>query len=131
MERVPKKQLRSFGLLVGGIFAAIGIWPTLLRDEDPRWWCIGLAAYLAVSGVVLPNSLSRIYQGWMRLGHIMGWANTRIILGLAFFCIVTPIGLFRSRLLGKDPMGRNSRPDLDSYRVVSEPRPAAHLTKQY
>lgn len=130
-ETVSKKQLRSFGLLVGAIFVVIGVWPMLLRHESPRWWSVGLAAYLVLSGLLVPSSLARIFKGWMWLGHIMGWVNTRIILGLAFFGLVTPIGIFRSYLLRKDPMGRNLRPDSKSYRVVSKPRAASHLTKQY
>ncbi len=30
------KQLRSFGLMVGGVFAAMGLWPVLFRGDDPR-----------------------------------------------------------------------------------------------
>ena len=41
-----------------------------------------------------------------------------------------PIGIVR-RWLGKDPMGRHLRPDLASYRINRQPRPASHLTKQY
>jgi hypothetical protein len=33
--------------------------------------------------------------------------------------------------MGKDPMGKQIRADLESYRVVCKPRPASHLTKQY
>jgi hypothetical protein len=66
----------------------------------------------------------------MLIGHVLGWINTRIILGFVFYVVVTPIGLYR-RLLGKDPMGRQLRPELDSYRVVRNPRRSSHLTKQY
>ena len=66
----------------------------------------------------------------MAAGHVLGWINTRIILGVIFYFIVTPIGIVR-RWLGKDPMGRQLRPDLASYRINRQPRPASHLTKQY
>lgn len=130
-EIIGVKQLRSFGLLVGGIFAAIGVWPILFHQAGPRWWCVGLASYLAIAGAVFPKSLYWIYKGWMWLGHKMGWINTRVILGLAFFGLVTPIGIFRSKMLGKDPMGKKLRPDLQSYRIATKPRSASHLTKQY
>jgi hypothetical protein len=66
----------------------------------------------------------------MLVGHVLGWINTRIILGLVFYVVVTPMGIIR-RMLGKDPMGRRTRPELDTYRVLREPRPGSHLTKQY
>jgi len=124
------KHLRSFGLTVGGIFALIGFWPLFLRGEDVRWWAVVLAGLLMVPALVFPRSLSWIYKWWMALGHIMGWINTRIILGVVFYLVVTPIGRIR-RLLGKDPMGREIRTDLNSYRIIRTPRPASHLRRQY
>ncbi len=66
----------------------------------------------------------------MALGHVMGWINTRIILGLCFYLIVTPIGFIR-RALGKDSMGKEFEPDAASYRVARKVRPATHLTRQF
>lgn len=125
-----KKQLRSFGLTVGGIFALIGIWPVVVRHQDPRWWALVLAAFLILPAAIFPLALTWPYKGWMWIGHVLGWINTRIILGFVFYLIVTPTGLIR-RWLGKDSMGRKLRPDLDSYRVTREPRPASHLKRQY
>ncbi|MPZ76496.1 MAG: sxtJ [Deltaproteobacteria bacterium] len=127
---IATKQLRSFGFMVGGIFAAIALWPVLVRGDDARWWAMALAAGLVIPGAVYPKSLIWVYKGWMMLGYVLGWINTRIILGFIFYFIVTPIGLFR-RWLGKDPMGRHLRADLDSYRVIRTPRAASHLKRQY
>jgi hypothetical protein len=124
------KQLRSFGLTVGGIFAVIGLWPVILRSDDPRWWALVLTGLLMLPALIFPGSLSWVYKQWMTLGHIMGWINTRIILGLIFYGLVTPIGFIR-RWLGKDPMGKEIRADIDSYRIIRKPRPATHLRRQY
>ena len=129
-NEITSKQLRSFGLTVGGIFAVIGFWPIIFHYDGPRWWAVVVAGCLLIPAVALPKSLFWIHRGWMAVGHVLGWINTRIILGLVFYAIVTPIGLIR-RWLGKDPMGQQLRPDLDSYRVTRKPRPASHLTKQY
>ena len=129
-DEVTNKQLRSFGFTVGGIFALMGFWPLLVRSAAPRWWAVVLAVCLFIPAVVFPRSLVWVHKGWMAVGHVLGWINTRIILGVVFYVIVTPIGVVR-RWLGKDPMGRRLRPDLDSYRVVRKPRPASHLKKQY
>jgi Saxitoxin biosynthesis operon protein SxtJ len=129
-DKITDKKLRSFGLTVGGIFALIGFWPAVFRGAEPRWSVVIIAACLLVPALAFPRSLFWVHKGWMALGHVLGWINTRIILGAVFYVIVTPIGVLRS-WLGKDPMGRKLRPDLDSYRVVRSPRPASHLTKQY
>ena len=126
----PNKQLRSFGASVGGIFAVIGFWPAIFGSGRLRWWALAIAAYLLLTGIVLPRSLFWIHKGWMTLGHILGQINTRILLGLVFYVVVTPTGLVR-KLLGKDPMGRQTRPDLETYRTIKKSRSGSHLMRQY
>ena len=129
-NETTSKQLRSFGLTVGGIFALIGFWPAVVHSSDVRWWSVIVSGCLIIPALIFPRSLFWIHKGWMALGHILGWINTRIILGVVFYLVVTPMGIVRT-WLGKDPMGRRLRPELDSYRVIRKPRPADHLKKQY
>jgi len=129
-NEIDNKQLRSFGLIVGGIFGVIGLWPLVMYGGDPRWWSIFVAAVLLGSGAVYPKSLLRAYKVWMALGHVLGWVNTRIILGLIFYGVVTPIGLVR-RWLGRDSMGKEFSSDLQSYRIPRTARPPSHLKQQY
>jgi Saxitoxin biosynthesis operon protein SxtJ len=125
-----KKELRSFGLLVGGIFAVIGVWPLLVRGEEFRTWALALALLLIAPALIFPKSLGPVHKQWMKLGHVLGWINTRILLGVIFFGVVTPMGMIR-RLLRKDSMGRELRSDIESYRLRRSARPASHMTKQY
>jgi hypothetical protein len=129
-EEIKPKQLRSFGFIVGFMIAAIGIWPLIVRGANPRWWALVLAAFLILPAAIYPPVLAWPHKGWMWIGHVLGWINTRIILGVIFYLIVTPIGVIR-HWLGKDPMGRRLSPELDSYRIIRTPRPPSHLTKQY
>jgi hypothetical protein len=130
VEKSDKKQLRSFGLMVGGVFALIALWPVVIRGDGPRIWAAIPAVLLIVPALVWPNSLTRVHQGWMKLAEVLGWINTRIILGAVFYLVVTPIGAVR-RLWGKDPMGTKSKVNVESYRVLRKPRSASHLKKQY
>lgn len=127
---VTAKQLRSFGLTVGGIFAAIALWPAVLHGEEPRWWIAIVAAAFLLPALIFPRSLAPLHKVWMAFGHVMGWINTRIILGIVFYAVITPIGLVRA-WMGKDPMGRHLQPEHESYRVPRKPRPALHLKRQY
>src|SRR5262245_51956151 len=129
-NETTNKQLRPFGLTVGGFFSLIAFWPLVVRAEDPHWWAMIVAGCLLVPALVFPRSLGWFHKGWMFVGHVLGWINTRIILGMVFYLVVTPIGVLR-RWLGKDPMGKELRPDLESYRISRKARPASHLTKQY
>lgn len=129
-EGIEVKQLRSFGFLVGGIFALMGVWPVVFRGEDLRWWAVILAVALIVPALILPKSLGPVYRVWMKIGHILGLVNTRIILTLVFYGLFTPIGLVM-RLLGKDPMYRQFEPDAETYRVIRSARPASHMLRQF
>jgi len=124
------KDLRQFGLLVGGLFAVIGLWPVLFRSESPRLWAMIVGGLLVLLGAVLPQSLKQVYAGWMKLGHMLGWINTRIILGIIYYGLVTPMGLVM-RLMGKDSMQRSFREDVPTYRVVRVPRPRHHMKNQF
>ena len=86
-----KKELRNFGLLVGGVFSVIGFWPMVFRGEPLRLWAIIAGSLLILFGGLAPTWLGPIHQGWMWIGHVLGWINTRIILGVIFYGLITPI----------------------------------------
>jgi hypothetical protein len=62
----------------------------------------------------------------MVIGNALGWLNTRIILGLVFYGMITPMG-FAMRLLGKDPLRLRSPGVVGSYRVDRTPRERTHM----
>ena len=130
MKSVRPKELRSFGLLVGGIFVFLGLLPTFLGGESPRLWLLILGGMFIGPGLVFPRSLALIYRVWMGMGHGLGWINTRILLGAVFYLLITPMGLVM-RLIGKDAMCRKYDPGADTYRVVRQPRPSSHMLHQF
>jgi saxitoxin biosynthesis operon SxtJ-like protein len=130
IPRTDKVQLRRFGLIVGGIFGAIGIWPVVVRGQSARLWMVGLALALVVPALLAPRVLAPAHRAWMALGDALGWINTRLVLGLIFFGVVTPTGLVL-RLTGRDPMRRAFEPNTVSYRVLRKTRLGAHMTRQF
>jgi hypothetical protein len=124
-EESQKKELRNFGLIVGGIFVLIGVWPVIFRGGSPRVWALAAGSLLILSGLVYPRSLTQVHRAWMAAGHVLGWVNTRIILGIFFYLILTPFGL-AMRLFGKDFMRLKPAPNADTYRIGRKPRPGTH-----
>lgn len=129
-QQLAMKELRQFGLIVGGIFSVIGLWPAVVRNENPRLWSLVLGGTLVVLGLVVPQSLKHIYSGWMKIGHVLGTINTGIILGIIYYMLITPMGLVM-RLMGKDSMHRVLVQDATTYRVVRAPRARHHMRKQF
>ena len=111
-----RRQLREFGLLIGIVFPVLLGWllPTLRGHSFGVWtlW-IGLPALLL--SALAPRLLLRPYQGWMALGHALGWVNSHLILGLVFVLVLQPIALVM-RLAGHDPLRRRSSRAASSYR---------------
>jgi hypothetical protein len=125
-----RRQLRDFGLIVGGIFGAIGLWPLVWRQAEPRYWALVLAVLLVVPALAAPRLLGPARRGWMALGYALAWVNTRIVLGAVFYGLITPMGI-AMRLLGRDPMRRALDGNAESYRVPCQPRPGRHMLRQF
>ena len=129
-QQPTMRDLRQFGLLVGGVFAVIGLWPVVFRSESPRLWATILGSLLIVLGAIAPQSLQQAHKGWMKVGHVLGSINTKIILGIIYYLLITPMGL-AMRLMGKDPMHRALAQDTDTYRIVRSPRSRHHMRNQF
>jgi hypothetical protein len=129
-QPATRKELRQFGLLVGGVFTVMGLWPLVFRGEPLRLWAIGVGGLLIAFGGILPQLLAPIHTGWMWVGQILGWINTRILLSIVFYGLVTPIGLV-FRLMGKDTMRQRLDESGSTYRVVRSPRPHTHMKYQF
>jgi hypothetical protein len=129
-HKTDTKELRNFGLLVGGVFGVIGLWPILLRGEPLRLWAVTIGSLLILLGSVIPTWLAPVHRVWMWIGHVLGWINTRILLGLIFYGLITPIGI-AFRLLGKDTMRQTFSDTSSTYRVNRQPRPRSHMKFQF
>ncbi len=129
-QTATAKQLQQFGCLMGAVFLLIAFWPMVVCGQPGRWWALLLGTAVLVPALVMPGVLGPLYRAWMTLGGWMSWFNTRLILALGFFGLVTPIALAR-RLCGKDSMRRRFNAEATSYRLPRAARPGTHLHHQY
>lgn len=108
MKRKSFRVEREFGLVVGGVFVALSSW-WLYRDKfaGVSHTLLAIGGLLVVLGVIWPRSLVLPSKAWMMLAEVLSFVSTRIILGVVFFLIVTPIGVVK-RLMGWDPLDRRS-----------------------
>lgn len=97
-----KRELRNFGITLGAVLGLLG-GVLLWRERGGSQYLLLAGALFVVFGLLLPALLKPVYKTWMTLAVIMGWVMTRVILGVLFYLLVTPIGL-TARLLGKDMM---------------------------
>jgi hypothetical protein len=129
---MSNKELRNFGFMLGAVVAVLFglLLPWLFAHSIPLWpWIV--TAILSSSALLLPSLLAPIYKGWMGVGHVLGWINTRIILGVIFYALLLPIGLLM-RLFGKDPMARKLNKEKEiSYRILCPPKNIQQMKDPY
>ena len=107
-ERKSFRTEREFGLIVGSVFVALGSW-WIYRSKfvNGAHVLLALGAVLIVFGLIWPRALVLPNKAWMLLAEGLSFVMTRVILGLVFYLVVTPIGIAK-RLRGWDPLDRRS-----------------------
>ena len=126
------RDLRKFGLLVGGVFALIGGW-LLFRHKGAWPYLLAPGGLLMMLGLLAPRSLKHPYRLWMGMAFFLGSIVSTAILTLFYFLIVTPIGLL-ARMFGKDFLSLKLDPACASYWVLRDrslPRSSADYERQF
>jgi carbamoyltransferase len=118
--------LRRFAFTIGTVLVSLGS-IMLWRHRSAYWLMLSLGFLLLATGIVAPAPLRFVYRPWMMLALFMGNIASRIILTLAFFLVVTPIGLLQ-RLFGKPALELGFHPRQSSY---WKPRVSTPVSEDY
>lgn len=132
MEIVNDKKLREFGLLTGAVFVLIFglLFPWMKSSSYPMWPWI-LALVLGLPALIKPCVLAPVFKVWMKLGHALGWLNSRIILGIVFYGLITPMA-WLMKVFGKNPLKQHEREcSAHSYRLLVKRREGKHMEVPY
>jgi hypothetical protein len=122
MSTLSTRELRRFGLTVGGVFLLLGTL-SWLRGHAVAPRVLWLAGVLLVTpALVAPGILGPVQRGWMRGAKVLGEFNGRVILTIVFYVILAPIGFVLRRV--RDPLDRSWR---DGRTSQWKRRPAAPL----
>jgi hypothetical protein len=117
---------------VGGIFVLLSGW-WLYRGKfiTVAHFNLVLGVILVLLGLLWPRALVLPNKAWMLLAEGLSFVTTRIILGLVFFLVITPIGVVK-RLSGWDPLSRRSKPGDSYWKPYSErQRDPRHFEKMF
>ena len=110
-----KIQLREFGFLIGFTFPLmIGFVLPVIWGHNFRLWTLWVGVCFITVAIIKPKLLANPYKAWMLLGHMLGWVNSSIILGIVYFFVVQPISI-TMRVFGYDPL-KKKKLRLKTYR---------------
>lgn len=110
------RDLRKFGFALAGLSLAFGVGGPYLRRNELHLWPFGVALPLGLAAILAPRTLAKLHAFWGRLGRALGEINSRIVLGVIFFAVFSPIGIFL-RMRNRDPLSRRWDPEAKSYRI--------------
>lgn len=91
---------KSFGIVFFIFFLLISIYP-LVNNENIRLWSLLLSIIFLILGMLNSKILTPMNKLWFKLGIFLGKIISPLVMGVIFFFVVTPIGLFM-KLLKKD-----------------------------
>jgi len=126
-----KKELRKFGITMGGVLFLIGIF-LVVKGKASYPYVMALVLALTLLGSLIPHLLKPFYFFWMGLATVMGFVMTRVILVLLYYLVFTPMALFM-KMRGKDLLSRKYDGMCESYWVRKDNKAfnKERYTKQY
>lgn len=104
----PTRQERAFGRSVGTVLVLIGVYQLVRGRTAAGASLAALGVVLAALGTFAPAALRIPSRLWWKLAHALGWVNSRVLLSLLFFLVLTPVGLL-FRLIGRDPLSQRGK----------------------
>ncbi len=128
----PPANPRWFGVGAGIVFLVIAcivalrcggrVWPLSLG---------GVGILFFGTALSIPQALVPIQRVWRCIGWGLNWFNTRLLLALVFYVVITPTSLIL-RLFRKDPMDRRWRDrECESYWTGRSENESQDMRRQF
>ncbi len=100
MSQIKIPSNKNFGIVFFIVFIIISIYP-LLNSDGIRLWALLISIIFLVLGLLNSKILTPLNLLWTKLGFLLGKIISPIVMGIIFFLVITPIGLFM-KFLKKD-----------------------------
>ena len=99
-KKIELPSNRSFGLVFFVVFLIVTLYP-LINSSEIRIWSLIISLIFLILGLINSQILTSLNKLWFKFGIFLGKIISPLVMGIIFFFVITPIGLFM-RLLGKD-----------------------------
>ena len=104
---------RNFGLVFFVVFLIVALWP-LKSEENIKLWSLALSIIFFILGILNSKLLTPLQRMWFKFGIFLGAIVSPIVMGMIYFLVVTPIGLFM-RFSGKDLLKTSKVKNVSTY----------------
>ena len=122
---MKKIRDKSFQTLLVLAIASLIIWFFYKKD-----WLIYISLGFLLIGLVNKPLSDKIAWVWDKFAHVLGWVNSRLVLGIIFFVVLTPLALI-FRVFSKDSLQLNRKKEGSYFSNREHLYKAADLTKTW
>ena len=120
MKIYNKSTNKGFGILFFFVFLIISFYP-FKNFVDVRIWSIVIAFIFLILGFLNSKILTPLNILWFKFGIVLGKIIPPIIMGILFFFVITPIGLFM-RVRGRDLLNLKFNNNLSYWIEKKDPK---------
>lgn len=104
---------------MSAVFLIASCWP-MSHGQPLSWPALSIAAAFAATAIFRPTLLGGANHLWMRFGVLLGHVVSPIALGILYYGVLTPIGVFM-RIRGKDSLRLKVDPSASTYWIARTP----------
>jgi Saxitoxin biosynthesis operon protein SxtJ len=122
---VDNRQARKTALIVAGVLLLLAGWNVYRHRLTVVAILAGIAVALIIIGLLIPPAARAFHVAWMKFAGVLGYINSRVLLFLLFYFVITPYGLI-ARVFGRDVLNRRAKAR-ESYWF---PRESSRQTKE-
>jgi len=101
MKNKSVNSNRNFGLVFSIVFFVIAFWSFRGNFEEIKIFPLFLSLVFLILGLINSKLLTPLNKFWIKFGELLGRIIAPIVMGLIYFIVITPIGLFM-RFIRKD-----------------------------
>lgn len=123
------RALRRYGFVMAGAFGVISafLW---WKSSAATLYVFGIASFFAILAVVAPKLLGPVEKVWMAFAEKLSIVMTTLILTIAYYLVITPIGLLL-RIMGKDLLNIKKSQKPTFWQPVEQDGPGTRPDKPY
>ena len=129
-KKIKLPSNRKFGIFFSAIFFLVGTYFLYANIHKVTWVFYAAALFFLVIALFKAKLLLPLNKLWMGFGLILGLIINPIIMGLIFFGLITPYGIFM-RITGRDELRLRNNLYKSHWVIRSQSLPQTNFKQQF
>ncbi|HVU03158.1 MAG TPA: SxtJ family membrane protein [Polyangiaceae bacterium] len=102
-DRSERVRALRFAAVLGAAFALLGLVARFRRHPETSAVLVGAACGLVLLALATPRAALAVERGWLTFASVLGRINGTLILGVAYFVVLSPLALL-FRAVRRNPL---------------------------